>query len=183
MISWYSLPYLHFLHTARLCLIDLLPSLFTFTFLHPLSAFELLTQLFCNLNTDWWSHCSNFPQPASTRKSAQTSNPSQTHFRKIFKAKFIPPLQANHQGVELSRKVSFALHAQLLPFLMSSLQPQTRGGWPCVHTCFSPHGKCSHTCVGVFATLCIPLCDEKHTPHLCAVTRAYLLFPLFFLFH
>ena len=116
--------------------------------------------------------------------SAQTSNPSQTHFRKIFKAKFIPPLQANHQGVELSRKVSFALHAQLLPFLMSSLQPQTRGGWPCVHTCFSPHRKCSHTCVGVFATLCIPLCDEKkHTPHLCAVTRAYLLFPIFFLFH
>ena len=84
---------------------------------------------------------------------------------------------------EMSRKVSFALHAQLLPFLMSSLQPQTRGGWPCVHTCFSPHRKCSHTCVGVFATLCIPLCDEKHTPHLCAVTRAYLLFPLFFPFH
>ena len=93
------------------------------------------------------------------------------------------PESVNQQWVEMSRKVSFGLHAQLLPFLMSSLQPQTRGGWPCVHTCFSPHRKCSHTCVGVFATLCIPLCDEKHTPHLCAVTRAYLLFPLFFLFH
>ena len=39
----------------------------------------------------------------------------------------------------MSRKVSFALHAQLLPFLMSSLQPQTRGGWAaiCAYLLFS----------------------------------------------
>ena len=56
----------------------------------------------------------------------------------------------------MSRKVSFALHAQLLHFLMSSLQPQTRGGWPCVHTCFSPLCKCSQTCFS-------PLCKCSHT--------------------
>ena len=39
--------------------------------------------------------------------------------------------------VKIPRKVGFAgqcSRVELLPFLMSSLQPQTRGGWPCVHT-------------------------------------------------
>ena len=73
---------------------------------------------------------------------------------------------------KLPRTVGFAgqcLRVELLPFLMSSLQPQTRGGWPCVHTwVFSIlYWPCAHT--WVISILCnSPLsCFSPQCPQTC----------------
>ena len=82
---------------------------------------------------------------------------------------------------KLPRTVGFAgqcLRVELLPFLMSSLQPQTRGGWPCVHTwVFSIlYWPCVHT--WVFSILCnspLSCCSQYWAAFLSSVLKLAFL--------